>query len=207
MFDCADSCVVISNYVDLCFTILTYEKCLVLGLWTNDLISFLLSEVSREDEMEWMPYCIAILCNLASRSKSSSYKTFSRRIITKLLSHDSRIVVVSSLVLVGYLEEKVRDMVFCAQNIHETFQCVFNVLIMGDGECLMTRQIASDLLRRLIVSETPTVSSIPVITSTGKDVMNYSFFDRCIQQTAELLVVLDPRLEESVKVLFIKDNK
>lgn len=47
--------------------------------------------------------------------------------------------------------------VYCAQNIHETFQCVFNVLIMGDSDCLMTRHIASDLLRRLVVSETQTV--------------------------------------------------
>ena len=96
----------------------------------------------------------------------------------KLLAHDSRIVVVSSLVLIGYLEEKIRDMVFfffflistlafilsysnfevyCSKNIHETFQCVFNVLTMGDGDCLMTRHIASDLLRRLVVSDTPTV--------------------------------------------------
>ncbi|KIH45575.1 hypothetical protein ANCDUO_24384 [Ancylostoma duodenale] len=89
------------------------------------------------------------------RLLQSSYKAFSRRVI-KLLSHDSRIVVVSSLVLVGYLEEKVRDMVYCSQNIHETFQCVFNVLIMGDSDCLMTRHIASDLLRRLVVSETQT---------------------------------------------------
>ncbi|KAK5975713.1 Protein CIP2A [Trichostrongylus colubriformis] len=197
------------NLIDILrlLQILTYERCLVLGIWTNDLISFLMSEITRNDEMEWMPYCIAILCNLARRSKSvccrikksTSYKAFSRRVI-KLLSHDSRIVVVSSLVLVGYLEEKVRDMVYCSQNIHETFQCVFNVLIMGDSECLMTRHVASDLLRRLVVSETQTISSVPVITSTGKDVMNYSFFNRCIQQTAELLVTLDPRLEETLKV-------
>ncbi|KAK6054931.1 hypothetical protein COOONC_07565, partial [Cooperia oncophora] len=70
---------------------------------------------------------------------------------------------------------------------------------MGDSECLMTRHVASDLLRRLVVSETQTVSSIPVITSTGKDVMNYPFFKRCIQQTAELLVTLDPRFEETLK--------
>uniref|UniRef100_A0A7I4Y4Q1 Protein CIP2A n=1 Tax=Haemonchus contortus TaxID=6289 RepID=A0A7I4Y4Q1_HAECO len=197
------------NLIDILrlLQVLTYEKCLSLGIWTNDLISFLMSEITRSDEMEWMPYCIAILCNLARRSKSvccrikksTSYKAFSRRVI-KLLSHDSRIVVVSSLVLVGYLEEKVRDMVYCPQNIHETFQCVFNVLIMGDSECLMTRHVASDLLRRLVVSETQTVSSVPVITSTGKDVMNYPFFNRCIQQTAELLITLDPRLEETLKV-------
>ncbi|VDM56568.1 unnamed protein product [Angiostrongylus costaricensis] len=191
------------NLIDILrlLQVLTYEKCLVLGVWTNDLISFLMSETTREDEMEWMPHCIAILCNLARRSKSvcsrikksTSYKAFSRRVI-KLLSHDSRIVVVSSLVLIGYLEEKVRDMVYCSQNIHETFQCVFNVLIMGDSDCVMTRHIAADLLRRLVISSTP------VITSTGKDVMNYSFFNRCVQQTAELLVTLDPRLEETAKV-------
>ncbi|PAV59344.1 hypothetical protein WR25_21391 isoform D [Diploscapter pachys] len=186
---------------------LTYEKCVTLGVWANDLISFLMSEICQEPEPEWMPYCIAILCNLASRSKSvcnrikksSSYKPFSRRVM-KLLAHDSRIVVVSSLVLIGYLEEKIRDMVYCSKNIHETFQCVFNVLTMGDGDCLMTRHIASDLLRRLVVSDTPTISSVPVITSTGKDIMSYSFFPRCIQQTAELLVALDPRLEESTKI-------
>ncbi|KAE9419544.1 hypothetical protein Angca_006612 [Angiostrongylus cantonensis] len=197
------------NLIDILrlLQVLTYEKCLVLGIWTNDLISFLMSETTREDEMEWMPHCIAILCNLARRSKSvcsrikksTSYKAFSRRVI-KLLSHDSRIVVVSSLVLIGYLEEKVRDMVYCSQNIHETFQCVFNVLIMGDSDCVMTRHIAADLLRRLVVSDTQTISSTPVITSTGKDVMNYSFFNRCVQQTAELLVTLDPRLEETAKV-------
>ncbi|KAJ1364285.1 hypothetical protein KIN20_024343, partial [Parelaphostrongylus tenuis] len=197
------------NLIDILrmLQVLTYERCLVLGIWTNDLISFLMSETTREDEMEWMPHCIAILCNLARRSKSvcsrikksTSYKSFSRRVI-KLLSHDSRIVVVSSLVLIGYLEEKVRDMVYCSQNIHETFQCVFNVLIMGDNDCAMTRHIASDLLRRLVVSENHTISSTPVITSTGKDIMNYTFFNRCIQQTAELLVILDPRLEETLKV-------
>lgn len=51
-----------------------------------------------------------------------------------------------------------------------------------------------------VLSHSLKISSVPVITSTGKDVMNYSFFNRCIQQTAELLVVLDPRLEETVKV-------
>ena len=31
--------------------------------------------------------------------------------MTSLLTHDSRIVVVSTLVLIGYLEEKLRDLV------------------------------------------------------------------------------------------------
>lgn len=56
--------------IEVCFQALTYEKCVTLGVWANDLISFLMSEICQEPEPEWMPYCIAILCNLASRSKS-----------------------------------------------------------------------------------------------------------------------------------------
>lgn len=55
--------------------------------------------------------------------------------------------VVSSLVLIGYLDEKVRDMVYCTENVHDTFMCTFNVLTIGDDDCMMTRQIAADLLR------------------------------------------------------------
>lgn len=84
----------------------------------------------------------------------------------------------------------------------------------------MTRHIAADLLKRLVVSETPSVSysegegrgycinqcshfkvsSTPTLSSTGKDLMNYSYFTRCLQQTADLLVRADPRTEESTKV-------
>ncbi|VDK18457.1 unnamed protein product, partial [Anisakis simplex] len=127
----------------------------------------------------------------------SSYKAFSRKLL-KLLAHDSRIVVVSSLVLVGYLEAQLRDTVFCSRNIPQTFQCVFNVLVLGD--CLMTRHIAADLLKRLVVSDTPNVSSTPVITSTGKDLINYSYFERSIQALASLFIQLDPRSEESLKI-------
>ncbi|KAF8363992.1 hypothetical protein PRIPAC_90915, partial [Pristionchus pacificus] len=195
------------NMIDILrlLQVLTYEKTFTLGIWTNELISFLLKELSMEVEMEWLPYSMAILCNLATRSKSlsqrirksSSYKEFARR-LTKLLQHDSRIVVVSSLVLIGFLEEKLRELIYCPQNIAQTFQCVFNVLILGDT--LMTRHIAADLLKRLVVSETPSVSSTPTLSSTGKDLMNYSYFTRCLQQTADLLVRADPRTEESTKI-------
>lgn len=40
----------------------------------------------------------------------TSYKAFSHELV-KLLAHDSRTVVISSLVLVGYLEERLRDTV------------------------------------------------------------------------------------------------
>ncbi|CAG9535336.1 unnamed protein product [Cercopithifilaria johnstoni] len=185
--------------------VLTYERNVVLGIWTNDLISFLLSEVTCDDEPEWLPYCVAILCNLAARSKSaclrirksSSYKAFTHKLL-KLLAHDSRTVVISSLVLVGFLEEKLRDTVFCARNIPQTFRCVFNVLILGDH--LMTRHIAVDLLKRLIISDSSGVSSFPTITSTGKDLTSYSYFENTIQLVAGLFVQIDPRTEESLKI-------
>ncbi|VBB27364.1 unnamed protein product [Acanthocheilonema viteae] len=173
--------------------VLTYERNVVLGIWTNDLISFLLSEVTCDDEPEWLPYCMAILCNLAARSKSaclrirksSSYKAFTHKLL-KLLAHDSRTVVISSLVLVGFLEEKLRDTVFCARNIPQTFRCVFNVLILGDH--LMTRHIAVDLLKRLIINNSSSVSSLPTITSTGKDLASYPYFENTIQLVAGLFV-------------------
>ncbi|KAL3994956.1 hypothetical protein ACH3XW_23830 [Acanthocheilonema viteae] len=185
--------------------VLTYERNVVLGIWTNDLISFLLSEVTCDDEPEWLPYCMAILCNLAARSKSaclrirksSSYKAFTHKLL-KLLAHDSRTVVISSLVLVGFLEEKLRDTVFCARNIPQTFRCVFNVLILGDH--LMTRHIAVDLLKRLIINNSSSVSSLPTITSTGKDLASYPYFENTIQLVAGLFVQIDPRTEESLKV-------
>ncbi|VDN53332.1 unnamed protein product [Dracunculus medinensis] len=195
------------NLIDILrlIQVLTYERSLSLGVWANDLISFLLTEIIGDEEPEWMPYCTAILCNLASRSKSvcqrirnsSSYKAFSQKIL-KLLAHDSRMVVVSSLILVGYLEERLRDTVFRSRNIPQTFQCVFNVLILGD--CLMTRHIAADLLKRLVVSDIPTVSSTPQITAMGKDLTSYSFFQHSIEMLAGLFVKMDPKSEESLKI-------
>ncbi|RCN26519.1 hypothetical protein ANCCAN_27754, partial [Ancylostoma caninum] len=42
------------NLIDILrlLQVLTYERCLVLGLWTNDLISFLMGEITREIEVE-----------------------------------------------------------------------------------------------------------------------------------------------------------
>ncbi len=47
---------------------------------------------------------------LTNACLQTSYKNFCK-ILMKLLAHDSRIVVVAALILVGYLEEKLRDTV------------------------------------------------------------------------------------------------
>lgn len=44
------------------------------------------------------------------------------------------------------------------------------------------------------------VSSLPTITSTGKDLASYSYFESTIQNVAGLFVQIDPRTEESLKV-------
>lgn len=44
------------------------------------------------------------------------------------------------------------------------------------------------------------VSSTPAITSTGKNLTSYSYFDHTMQLVANLLVQIDPRTEESLKV-------
>lgn len=46
--------------------------------------------------------------------------------------------------------------VYCSQNVPQTFQCVFNVLITGDN--FMARHVAADLLKRLVLAEQSSVS-------------------------------------------------
>ncbi|KAK0395839.1 hypothetical protein QR680_001457 [Steinernema hermaphroditum] len=161
------------NLIDILrlIQVLTYEKKLPLGTWTNDCITFLLGEICNTEEPEWLSNCCAILCNIVSRSKTVCirikkavlYKLFQKRMV-ELLAHDSRTVVVSVLVIIGYLDEKLRDTVFCTSNIPQTFQCLFNVLDQSDG--LMTRHIGCDLLRRLVVAENPTGLGGSVLTTT-----------------------------------------
>lgn len=52
---------------------------------------------------------------LYEKHLQSSYKAFTHKLL-KLLAHDSRTVVISSLVLVGFLEEKLRDTVTLLSN-------------------------------------------------------------------------------------------
>jgi hypothetical protein len=64
--------------------LITYERNFVVGSWTLDLIKFLHEEMwvwgdliwkilrlsIKEPDVEWLPYCVAILCNLLGRSKT-----------------------------------------------------------------------------------------------------------------------------------------
>uniref|UniRef100_A0A915DTS8 Large ribosomal subunit protein uL10 n=1 Tax=Ditylenchus dipsaci TaxID=166011 RepID=A0A915DTS8_9BILA len=171
--------------------VLTYEKSLILGSWTNDLTNFLTSECGskypEEDEVEWRPYCCAILSNLVSRSKSfcsklkksSSFKRLCKKLLD-LLQNNSRMVVISCLVLIGYLDERTRDVIFSSQNASQTFFCIFNVLGSGE-ENLMTIHIAVDLLLRLVIS-----NSTPLLLHPLPKTLHLTVFS--INQSKELAV-------------------
>ncbi|KAI1715252.1 protein CIP2A [Ditylenchus destructor] len=189
--------------------VLTYERSLALGSsWINALISFLVEEILLENEPEWLPYCCAILSNLASRSKTlcnklkkqSTYKKLCKRLLD-LLQHDSKMVVLCSLVLIGYLDERTRDVVFSSKNMSQAFICIFNVLGSGD-QALMTVHIAVDLLCRLVISS-PSSSRLaaPSLAATAKDFPTYGFFAKSMQKVAALLQSFDARVnEESMKI-------
>uniref|UniRef100_A0AC34FRY5 Protein CIP2A n=1 Tax=Panagrolaimus sp. ES5 TaxID=591445 RepID=A0AC34FRY5_9BILA len=170
--------------------VLTYEKSLVLADWTTDLLHYLLNEVTRTNDQELLPYCVAILCNLVCRSKavcskimkdSKVHKTLCKKLV-EFLQNSSRTVVICSLTMVGYLHEQTRDIVFSPPHLQETFLCIFN--IMKSRENIMTRH----------------TSLGPSLANTAKDLTSYSFFSQCVRDLACHLVLLDARTEECIKI-------
>lgn len=152
------------NMIDILrlLQILTYEKSITFGSWANELISYLLTELTAEREAEWLPYCGAILSNLIRRSKTACSKVLSSRhypVLEKkligFLSHESRTLVIAALTMIGYLDEKKRDIVYSGQHLKETFLCVFNII--KTGETVLTRHMAIDLCKRLIISDSSKV--------------------------------------------------
>uniref|UniRef100_A0A914GXF9 Protein CIP2A n=1 Tax=Globodera rostochiensis TaxID=31243 RepID=A0A914GXF9_GLORO len=186
---------------------LTYER-VNFGDWIFELLPFLTREILNAVPSELLPYCMCILCNLVSQSKPftnrfkqmDSFKCFCSRIL-QLLSHNSKAVVISALVLVGYLDEKTRDTVYSSQNISQTFLCIFNILSSAAPDVLMTTHIAVDLLRRLVINQPKSPNDIPMLNATARDLTSYEFFEKSIQKAAGLLNLLDPRSEESRKIV------
>uniref|UniRef100_A0AC34R801 Protein CIP2A n=1 Tax=Panagrolaimus sp. JU765 TaxID=591449 RepID=A0AC34R801_9BILA len=195
------------NLIDILRLIqyLTYEKCVALGSWTSELLSYVLGEITSTVETEWLPYCIAILCNLAKRSKhvcqriksAKNYHVVDRN-VARFLKHDSRILVISCLTLIGYLNDKVRDLIYAPNHLPQTFLCVFNIIKTADTP--LTRQFAIDLCKRLIISESTHLSVAPTMASSAKDLLTYKFFPSSIQELASYLVILDARTEESLRI-------
>lgn len=216
------------NLIDILrlIQVLTYEKSLSLGTWSNDLITFLTSEIIKFDNTEIveknqrglidhpLPYFMTILSNLVSCSnqicvilkKMNNFKQLCKRFL-EFLQNNSRTVVVCSLSLIEYLDEKIRDTIFSPQNISQTFLCIFNVLSSSDS--LMTIHTAVNLLKRIVVSES--AFGYCSVTSIAKNLISYQFFEKSIQRIAILLITFDPRSEESEKIfdlllLFCKIN-
>ena len=186
---------------------ITYEN-IEFGPWVDNFVPFLMAEILNDAPTELLPYCMCILSNLVSQSRNFTakikqkdfFKCLCSRVL-QLLSHNSKAIVVSSLVLVGYLDEKTRDIVYSSQNLSQTFLCIFNILGTSSPDVLMTTHISVDLLRRLIVRQPKTPSDSPTLNQTARNLTSYSFFEKSIQKVASLLNVLDPRAEEARKIL------
>uniref|UniRef100_A0A183C035 NUC173 domain-containing protein n=1 Tax=Globodera pallida TaxID=36090 RepID=A0A183C035_GLOPA len=185
---------------------LTYER-VNFGDWIFELLPFLTREILNAVPSELLPYCMCILCNLVSQSKPftnrfkqmDSFKCFCSRIL-QLLSHNSK-ALPSSSVRWSLSAIWTRKRGTLSQNISQTFLCIFNILSSAAPDVLMTTHIAVDLLRRLVINQPKSPNDIPMLNATARDLTSYEFFEKSIQKVAGLLNLLDPRSEESRKIV------
>ena len=79
-----------------------------------------------------------------------------------LLAHDSRLVVVCTLLIIGRLDTTVTSKVFSQDNVSQTIMCGFNVLSVPDH--VLTVQYAVDFLKGILVNDNETVAQLNEIS-------------------------------------------
>lgn len=112
-----------------------------------------------------------------------------------LLAHDSRLVVVCTLLIIGRLDTTVTAKVFSKDNVSQTIMCGFNVLSVPDH--ILTVQYAVDFLKSILINDT---EPIPQLNEISRQYPTFEYFEASICTLSSLLVVLDARSEECFKV-------
>ncbi|KAI6238006.1 hypothetical protein M3Y99_00727200 [Aphelenchoides fujianensis] len=189
--------------------LLTYERNFVVGNWTYELLGYLVAEILRSPEVEWLPHCIAVLCNLLARSKTvcgdfiQRYYQTSRvpKRLMELLSNDSRLVVVCTLLIFGHLNTAATSTIFSPENLSQVLLCGFNVLLTPDH--LLCVQYAADYLSKILFDEREEGVRL---SELARNYPTFGYFRTTLETLNSLLVNLDPRSEEAAKIFELSET-